>query len=157
MVAGVLEITFAAGIDVSGVAADQKVDVAFAGANTRHSRFELRKDGGNVSASHAGPIPGSRRPGQLASLEASATEAYTEKVFLLYNDVNDQKSYVVSSVEIGFASPNTDDSNNVTILSNAAQSVSLFREDVARYDSNSAGLPVIFSSIKAGTTPTPSP
>ena len=28
--------------------------------------------------------------------------------------------------------------------------MSLFREDVARYDSNSAGLPIIFSSIQGG-------
>ena len=151
VVDGVLEITFAAGVDVTGVAADEKVDVAFQGANTRHARFELRKDGGDVTASMMGPYKVRAVEANWQASEASATEPYTEKVFLLYNDANDATSYVVSSVEVGLQVSNTDDSNNVSIVSNeAAQSAAVFREDAAKYDSESAGLPILFSSIQGG-------
>ena len=53
-----------------------------------------------MTASTLGPYQIRAVPANWQASRQAPT-SYTEKVFLLYNDANDQKSYVVSSVDIG--------------------------------------------------------
>lgn len=154
-----LKITFKGGLDISAIAADQALNLKLAGANTQHNRFDLLTSGdGAVTNESVGPFKVRAVAANWASSEASAGEAYSEKVLLIYHDDTDDKSYVVSSVEVGLQVANTDDGNNFQIKSSmdAAQysakdkAIKVFREDIIAHPPTTDGLPIIFASATGG-------
>lgn len=109
-------------------------------------RFALENSNNQIVAkSDAGPY--------IVHPVASAwvgSDSYTEKVFLVYRDGVDAKSYVVDDYTVGLQVINDDDAsgNAYNIQSNTAN-VEMFREDIVNSTSSSP-VPIIYASATKG-------
>lgn len=107
-------------------------------------RFALENSNNQIVAkSDAGPY--------IVRPVASAwvgSDSYTEKVFLVYRDGVDAKSYVVDDYTVGLQVINDDDTsgNAYNIQSNTAN-VEMFREDIVN---STSPIPIIYASATKG-------